>query len=109
VPGEKPIARKTPYSVVRSRTPMAMVLPRIIVMMARMMTLTTSMRGENRREGGHERVVHRLLAHGGGLDVLLVEDLVDARADLRAPARVVDAAHHPADLIAPPVGQLSLR
>jgi len=40
--GSNPSARKTPYSRVRSRTPMAMVLPTIINMMSRMIMLMTS-------------------------------------------------------------------
>ena len=40
--GRKPIARSTPYSPVRSRTPMAMVLPRINIMISTITTDTTS-------------------------------------------------------------------
>ncbi len=41
-PGSKPTARRTPYSVVRSRTPIAIVLPRMSIMIARTMSDTMS-------------------------------------------------------------------
>jgi hypothetical protein len=56
--GRKPSARSTPYSRVRSRTPMAMVLPRIIIMISRMITETMLMAVRMARQHGHEGEVH---------------------------------------------------
>ena len=44
---EKPSARSTPYSLVRSRTPIAMVLPRISIMISRMIDRHDVERGED--------------------------------------------------------------
>jgi len=40
-----------------------------------------------------------LMERGKGLDLLVVEELVDGLADRGGAARIVDVARHPADLI----------
>ena len=56
-----PMARSTPYSLVRSRTPIAIVLPRMSVMMTRMTAGDDVHRLEDRREHRQERRVEAAL------------------------------------------------
>ena len=74
-------------------------------MMSRMMIDTMSSAVRMAENIAMNELLHGALAHGDGLHVFFVEDLVDRRRDVGAIAiGVVDAAHDPADLIFAPLG-----